>query len=135
MSKFNMGDAVKILTGSKFVSGSEVPASLINTELYIVDVKANDVYAIGMSQNTKRAIGTIKEENLVEAEAATEGFDPYIILTTMETNTYIAPSYEASIKQTLPKGKLFTVIFEENGYGRLKNGRGWIDLDLVTKIS
>lgn len=134
MSKFTVGNAVKILAGAKFASGLEVHDSLINTTVYVIEVKENGYYKLSQNKTSRKAIGTVHEEYLVDAEIPVETFEPYIILTTMETNTYTVPSYAAEVKQTLPKGRLFTVIFEENGYGRLKNNRGWIDLDLVTKI-
>ena len=134
MSKFQVGDSVKIITGANFINGTIVPKVLIGTTLYITEVKEEDVYRVSQVKNSKRAIGTIHEENLVSADVDLEDFNPYIILTTMETNTFTASTYRANTKQTLPKGRLYTVVFEENGYGRLKNNRGWIDLSEVTKL-
>lgn len=62
-------------------------------------------------------------------------FNPYIILTTEETKTVVAPTTNSKNKEILPKGKLFTIINEKDGYGRLKNNRGWVDLTSVTKLN
>jgi hypothetical protein len=134
MSNFVKGDAVKILTGAKFETGATVPTIFINKEFFIIEEKDNGFYKLGQSKDTKRSIGSVHQKNLVSIDTATDGFESYIILTTSETSTLIAPRYGAAKKETLPKGRLFTVIAENSGYGRLKKDRGWVDLDLVTKL-
>lgn len=134
MSNFIKGDAVKILTGAKFESGSVIPAVLIDKEYYVIEVKDNGFYRLGQSKDTKRSIGSVHENDLVDIDTPTNGFEPYIILTTMETTTMVAPHYGAAKKDTLPQGRLFTVVDEEFGYGRLRRDRGWVDLALVTKL-
>lgn len=134
MSNFVKGDAVKILTGAKFETGATVPTIFINKEFFVIEVKDNGFYKLGQSKDTKRSIGSVHEADLVNIDVAANDFEPYIILTTSETSTLIAPHYGAEKKETLPKGRLFTVIAENAGYGRLKRDRGWVDLDLVTKL-
>lgn len=135
MSKFQVGDNVKIIAGAKFTNGTIVPQVLVGTDLYVIETKEEGIYRVGQNKNSKRTIGAVHEEDLVSAEVDLENFDPYIILTTMETTTFTAPTFKAGVKQILPKGRLYTVVLEENGYGRLKNNRGWIDLDLVTRLN
>jgi hypothetical protein len=134
MSNFVKGDAVKILTDAKFETGATVPAVFINKEFFVIEVKDNGFYRLGQSKDTKRSVGSVHEADLVSVDMTANGFEPYIILTTSEISTLIAPHYGAAKKETLPKGRLFTVIAEDSGYGRLKKDRGWIDLDLVAKL-
>ena len=135
MSKFNVGDKVKIIAGAKFLNGNDVPQIFIGTDLYIMDMKGAGFYRLGQVANAKRSIGAVHEKDLVEASAIVEGFEPYTIITALDqTKTYIAPDFRAAVKDTLPKSRLYTVVFEANGYGRLKNDRGWIDLEEVRRV-
>lgn len=135
MSKFNVGDKVKIVAGAKFLNGNDVPKIFIGTDLYITEEKGAGFYKLGQTVNAKRAIGTVHEKDLAEIDVIIEGFEPYVILTSLDqTKTHIAPDFKTAVKDILPKNRLYTVVFETNGYGRLKNGRGWVDLEEVRKI-
>lgn len=134
MSNLVKGDAVKILTGAKFETGAVIPAVFVNKEFFVIEVKDNGFCKLGQSKDTKRSIGSVHEKDLVDIDTPTDGFEPYLVLTTSETPTLVAPRYGAAKKETLPKGRLFTVVAENFGYGRLKKDRGWVDLDLVTKL-
>lgn len=135
MSKFNKGDAVKIIPGAKFVGDVKIPESLIGVKLFVREVKDEAICSLSKTATSNRSIGSISMEDLVGFEEIIENFDPYIILTTTEISTFIAPANDAKVKETLYKGRLFTVIAEKNGFGRLKNDRGWINLASVTKLN
>lgn len=135
MSIFNKGDAVQILPDSTFVGGIKVPTNLIGIKLFIIEVRKDNSCRLSRSATSTRSIGSISMDYLTSYDEVKAGFNPYIILTTEDTKTVTEPTVKATIKETLPKGKLFTIIDEDNGYGRLKNNRGWVDLTSVTKLN
>lgn len=135
MSKFNKGDAVKILPDSKFVGDIKIPEVLIGTKLFVKEVKDEETCTLAKTVTSNRSVGTISMDNLVGFEEIVEAFDSYIVLTTNEVSTLSSPAPNAKTKETLYAGRLFTVIGERNGYGRLKNDRGWVNLAEVTKLN
>lgn len=135
MSIFNKGDAVQILPDSTFVGGIKVPANLIGIKLFISEVRDDNSYRLSKNAASNRSIGSISADCLMAYDEVNTDFNPYIILTTEETETVVAPTTNSKNKEILPKGKLFTIINEKDGYGRLKNNRGWVDLTSVTKLN
>lgn len=57
-------------------------------------------------------------------------FDPFIITVLKDNVPYISePSFNAKINGYLQKGYKYTIVEENDGYGRLKSGAGWVMLD------
>lgn len=135
MPKFNKGDAVKILPESTFIGGTKIPEAFMGVKLFIKEVKDEEICSLTKGTTSNRSIGSIAMDNLVGFEEAIEAFNSYIILTTNEVSTISSPNSGAKTKETLYAGRLFTVIGEKNGYGRLKNDRGWVNLAEVTKLN
>jgi hypothetical protein len=132
---FKQGDAVEIIPGSKFVGNITVADKFLNTKFYVREVRPNNYCSIGVDAITGRSIGIISMDALRPYNEIPEGFIPFIIATIGEINTKETPDFLSKDKMTLPATKLYTVINEENGYGCLKNERGWIDLSQVKRLN
>ncbi len=60
-------------------------------------------------------------------------FKPYIVRVTVEKlNARQKPNNTSKITMVIKKGA-YTIVQEENGFGKLKSGAGWIDLSYTTK--
>jgi hypothetical protein len=131
---FKHGDIVEIIPGAKFVDGTSVPASQIGIKLFVRGIQSETTCSIGTQAAGGRALGIINMDNLRFYEEISDDFNVYTILTTKDTLTKESPNIFAKDKITLPKYGLYSIIGEENGYGRLVKNYGWVDLEEVRRI-
>lgn len=126
-----IGDLVKITTNAKYYSGKEVPAWVKTKNWYIKSLK-NDRVVLGKSEDGLANLVSafnIKDLNAVEVK-----FKPYIVrITANILNVRSGPSTDFTIKMTVRKGGVYTIIEEKNGWGKLKSGAGWINLQYTEK--
>jgi hypothetical protein len=130
---FKHGDMVEIIPGSYFV-GNVTTDKFLNTKLYVREIRKNNLCSIGSDPIKGHSVGIISMDCLRHYNEIPEGFTPYVILTETEVTTKVNPEFLADDKVTLPLARLYTVIDEKDGYGRLKDDRGWIDLTTVQKL-
>ena len=63
------------------------------------------------------------------------GFVPYVVrITADELNVREGPGTEYPVTMTVKKGSAYTIMEEENGFGRLKSGVGWICLQYTERV-
>lgn len=136
---FNIGDLVKLLPGSTFSDGKTIPQWVINSKIYIrsaVNTK-NDTVAFSISK-TGAITGTTKTSNIIkytEDEIVVTNFEPYIVQITADVlNIRAGASTKHKITAQTKKFDLHTIIAEANGWGKLKNGAGWISLKYTKKF-
>lgn len=129
---FNKGDAIIITEGAKFASGGDVQKEYLNTKLYIKEIRKNNRYAIAPALD-QPIIGTIDIAYLVKyVEEASPTFLVNTIAKTVEVHKL--PNETSFVTGTLGFNEIYTIVKEKNGYGRLKNGLGWINLRYTEKL-
>ena len=132
--KFEIGDAVKLVAGAKYLSGGEIPANLFNSKLYVRTIK-NGNYGIAI-KTSGRISGSVEGKYLTEYSTPkneTESEICYLVLVkASELDIKSRPTENSKTLKTIHNG-LFTVIDEKDNWGHLKIG-GWIPLDKVKKI-
>jgi hypothetical protein len=134
MNKFKKGEVVQLVSNAKFITGKEVPASVIKEKIYIREVKEDGEYTISIVPRGP-ITGVVAEEMLRMYEEIDPDFTPYLVRVAVEgLSTYSNPGVQNKKVTTLKNGRLYTVVGEKEGFGRLKNGRGWVDLDCVKVI-
>lgn len=63
------------------------------------------------------------------------GLVPYVVrITADELNVREGPGTEYPVTMTVKKGSAYTIMEEENGFGRLKSGAGWICLQYTERV-
>ena len=69
------------------------------------------------------------------APAPTQAFTSYLVKITANggLNVREQPNTNSTIKTVVKKGEVFTIVGEENGWGKLKSGAGWISLQYTTR--
>jgi peptidoglycan hydrolase-like protein with peptidoglycan-binding domain len=136
---FDIGDLVKLLPGSTFSDGKAIPQWVINSKIYIRSAvnPRNDTVAFSISK-TGAITGTTKISNLtkyVEDEIVSTNFEPYIVQITADVlNVRAGASIKHKITAQTKKFDLHTIIAEANGWGKLKNGTGWISLEYTERF-
>ena len=134
MATFKKGDVVEIIPGAKFAGDIEVPAKYAGAKMYVRELRPNNTCTIGLNATAGRSAGLISMENLRFYNEIPTNFTTYYICTIAETTTKEKPDPIAKDKKVIAKNKLFTIIDEKDGYGRLKNDLGWINLADTKKI-
>lgn len=60
----------------------------------------------------------------------------YLVKVTCDVlNVRNQPNASSKINTTVKKGEVYTIVEENNGWGKLKSGAGWIKLSYTTKMS
>jgi hypothetical protein len=129
---FKIGDRVQIMPGASYLSGKEVPADILNLKLYIRAVKDSG-YTVARAQ-TGAVLGDIAEDDLKDISVGINAIQPYVIKTTVnDAALYHSPSKNSGVIRRINRG-LYTIIDEKNGFGKIRVGKGWIELAKVVKM-
>lgn len=135
---FKNGDAIRILPGSKYTTGADIPNWIINSKLYArSEADANDTIAFSISK-TGPITGRTNIANVMEytAEAPVDpDFVSYIVQITADVlNVRAGADTSFKVTSQLYRHSLQTIVAEKDGWGRLKNGTGWISLKYTKKV-
>ena len=57
-----------------------------------------------------------------------------VVVTTDKLRIRKSPSTSATVVGYIKKNEVYTIVDEQNGFGKLKSGAGWISLDYVRKV-
>lgn len=134
MANFKIGDATQVIAGAIYLNnGKEVPNSLLNTKLYIREIK-NNTCVIARAK-TGPVLGEVSNDFLRTVEGNIAIIKPY----TVRINDYNLPVYHSANKNSgiikrLNNFPLLTIVDERNGFGKIKVGQGWIELAKVEKL-
>lgn len=134
MANFKIGDAVQLIAGATYLNNNkEVPESLLNTKLYIRDIKDNN-YVIARAK-AGPLLGEVSAEYLKLVDGNVTIIEPYSVRIN-DTNfpIYHSPNKNSGILRRMNNLPLLTIIDEKNGFGKIKVGQGWIDLSKVDKL-
>ena len=130
------GDAVKLRPEAKFSSGGLIPDSLKRSKLYIKEIRKNGKCAISTTPNGSVS-GVVNMEFLVPYSAVIieDGFNPYLINVIIDDlNVYSNNRNTAKVTGTIHKNEVYTIVSEKSGWGKLKSGLGWINLEFTEKL-
>lgn len=136
-SKFEVGDAVKVLSEATWSNGKSMPDWVKKSKMYVRQINSNGDIIIS-TVKTGAVTGTINPKYLVNYENTSTSapkFTPYIVaITAARLNVRAAASANAKINTTVKAGERYTIVAEENGFGKLKSGAGWIALKYTKKV-
>lgn len=138
--EFKVGDTVKLVAGSTYVTGKTVPTWVINSTLYVREVRKNgdivfSTQKTGAVTGVSAATNFIKVEGTTTSNSASNTFESYLVMiTTSALNVRAGAGTGYKITTQVHQGELYTIVGEKNGWGRLKSGAGWISLQYTKKI-
>ena len=128
------GKIISIIPDAIFINGNKVPEKLFSEKLFLRNIE-NDICTI--SRKDKGPIlGTISK-NYIKIYDGNEipQIQPFIVqIISDNCNLYFKASKQSKILCNLNKYSLFTIINEKNGFGKIKKGSGWIDMNDVKVI-
>lgn len=136
---FKVGDAVALTSDAVYASGQAIPAWVKNSKLYVRQIRTNGDHIIS-TLRTGAVTGVVNPKFLVEYQtkaptANNSTFIPYLIrVTASALNVRSGAGTTYKVATTLSKGEIHTIIDEKDGWGKLKNGSGWISLKYTAKV-
>lgn len=131
---FKVGDSVQIIAGAIYLNNNkEVPESLLKTKLYVREIK-DDSCTIARAK-IGPVLGDVSVENLKSAEGNIAVIDPYLVHVPSDNiPLYHSANKNSGIVRRLSRFNLLTIVDEKNGFGKIKIGAGWVDLEKVKKL-
>lgn len=125
-----VGDLVSISPDATFYNGSEVSNWVLNRRWFIKKITGDRV-VIDKSEDGKNAINSPVAAKFLSLVVPDKKV-PYIV------RSPNLPIYKSASKSQMTgkmTGKgLFTIVKIQNGFGYLKSGMGWIELEAVTEV-
>ena len=135
------GDVIKLKKDAKYYNGKTIPAWVFNKTLYYRGKNSNGI--IFSTLKTGAITGVVKPESI--EGAATEQktptptnastFTPYMVKVTASALNYRkGPGTNYGINGVIRDQGTYTIVEEQNGWGRLKSGAGWISLAYTRRV-
>lgn len=129
--KYVNGQVIKLKAGSTYTNGKAIPQYILNSTLYVRGAAGDDT--IKFSTLKAGAItGITKISNIVEEKEIETSYT--VKITANLLNVRSGPGINYGIKTTVKYNEIYTIIAEQNGWGKLKSGAGWINLKYSKKV-
>jgi hypothetical protein len=138
-------DLVSIATDAKYYSGKAVPSWVKNKKWYVADVNG-DRAVLGKSEDGKNNIQSAVNTKYLSVVKTTakepeKVFKSYTVKVTAKSlNIRKGPGTNYGKNGSIKDKGVYTIVDEKSGkgatkgWGKLKNGSGWISLDYCTKL-
>ena len=124
------GQVIKLQPGCTYANGKTIPSWVFNSTLYYRGMSGENV--IFSTQKTGAITGTVKPENVINPNAPVSS--SYIVqVTTDVLNIRKGPGTNYAITGSIKDRGKYTIVAEQNGFGKLKSGAGWISLNYTKK--
>ena len=136
VNNIQKNDIVKIRKDAVYYGGkSSIPSWVIAKNWIVKEVSGNRAI-IDKSEDGKNAINSpidVKYLELVGKKK--EEFKPYLVKVNVDKLNYRqGPGLNYSAKGTVSRNEVYTIVEEQDGWGKLKSGAGWISLSYVIKV-
>lgn len=134
--EFKIGDEVSLIKGATFTNGKSIASWMFNKKLYVRDIRDNNVTISTVQTGLITGIVDKKwlKEYISEPEISKD-FNPYVVqITANVLNVRAGAGTNYKIVSQVKRHDLYTIIAENENWGKLKSGLGWISLDHVKKI-
>lgn len=134
--KLEVGTEVMLTKDAVFTSGKSIASWLFGKKLYIRKINGDDITISTVQSGAVNGIVNKKYlEKYDNSLIAAPGFDEYVVMITGDVvNVRAGASTKYKVNTQVKQHQLYTIIDEKDGWGRLKNGSGWICLDFAKKI-
>ena len=134
--KLEPGTEVMLTKDAIFTNGKSIASWLFNKKLYVRKINGDDVIISTVQSGAVSGIVNKKYlEKYNDSLIATPGFEEYVIMITGDVvNIRAGAGTKYKVNTQVKQHQLYTIVDEKDGWGRLKNGSGWICLDFAKKI-
>ena len=135
MENIIIGSEVRLMPNTIFLnSGKKATEEQLRLKLYIRDIKDNKCTVA--RAKTGPILGIVAKDNVKDVNENIPEIEPYVIQI-LESNTplYHSSNKNSGILKRLNRFDLFTIVNEKKGFGKIKNGAGWVELAKVQKLA
>lgn len=134
--KLEPGTEVMLTKDAVFTNGKSIASWLFNKKLYVRKINGDNVI---ISTVQSGAVSGIVDKKYLkkynDSLIAAPDFEEYVIMITGDVvNVRAGAGTKYKVNTQVKQNQLYTIIDEKDGWGRLKNGSGWICLDFTKKI-
>ena len=134
-----VGDKIKLKDGATYSNGKAIPSWVFKTTLYCREIN-KDGTVVFSTQPSGAITGVVKYSVIQgtnsSSNSSTQGKEvSYKVKITADVlNVRKNPTTESAITCKVKKNDVYTIVSENNGWGKLKSGAGWISLSYAKKI-
>ncbi len=136
-NELKVGDEVSLVHEATYTSGKAIPSFVFNAKLYLREFKDDKTKAIISTLKSGAITGIVFTKDLVKYGSLQmkEDFKPYIIKVECDVlNVRAGAGTQFRVNSQIRKNEAYTIVAENKGWGKLKSGIGWINLEYTKKI-
>ena len=128
---FKKGQVIQLKPGSTYYNGKAIPPRVFGSTLYYRGQNSNGI--IFSTQKIGAITGVVKPSAVVTPSTPAILTSYVVKITTNALNIRKGPGTNYAIIGCIRDKGTYTIVEEKNGWGRLKNGAGWISLSYTKK--
>ena len=134
--EIEVGMEVMLTNDAIFTNGKSIASWMFNKKLYVRKINGDDITI--STVKTGPISGVVNKKYLKKYDSelvAAPGFEAYVVAITGDVvNVRAGAGTNYKVNTQVRQNQLYTIIDEKDGWGRLKNGSGWISLEFTRKI-
>lgn len=131
-----VGKEVMLTNDAVFTNSKSIASWMFNKKLYVRKINGDNITI--STVKTGAVSGIVDKKYLKEYDsdlAAAPGFESYVIAVTGDVvNVRAGAGTNYKVNTQVKQNQLYTIIDEKDGWGKMKNGSGWICLEFTRKI-
>ena len=138
-----VGDVIKLKEGATYSSGKSIPSWVFKTTLYAREIRSSG-QVVFSTQKTGAVTGVVNSDQIVvesssstasTSSSTTATSTSYLVrITASALNIRKGPGTSYSVVGCIRDKGIYTIVAEQNGWGKLKSGAGWISLSYTSKV-
>ncbi len=138
-----VGDIITLISGAKYSNGKNIPAWVIQTPLYVREIKKDGTIIISTKASgavtgviNKNQIKTVKTNasKTTSNNTSSTATSYKVQVTASALNIRKGPNTSYGIAGVIRDKGIYTIVQTNNGWGKLKSGAGWISLAYTQKV-
>lgn len=131
-----IGDIVTLAPGATYATGKSIASFVFKMKLYVRKIEGDNI-TVSIFRNGA-ITGVVPRKYLLRdgqpAANTPAAAVPYLVrVTVSDLNIRKGPGVSYATKGHIQPG-VYTIVEEQNGFGKLKSGAGWIALEYANKI-
>ena len=128
---FTDGQVIQLKPGSTYYNGEAIPQWIFGSTLYYRGQNSDGI--IFSTQKTGAITGVVKPSAVIISNAPTVSTSYLVKVTANALNIRKGPGTNYAIVGCITDKGSYTIVEENNGWGKLKSGIGWINLGYTKK--
>ena len=128
---FTDGQVIQLKPGSTYYNGKAIPQWVFGSTLYYRGQNSDGI--IFSTQKTGAITGVVKPSAIITSNAPTASTSYLVKVTADALNIRKGPGTNYAIVGCITDKGSYTIVEENNGWGKLKSDAGWINLNYTKK--